>query len=235
MTAEPGAPDLPVLLIDDNPLNLRLAGFLLQSDGLEVRTADSAEQALRMLAGQQFSLVMVDIQLPGMDGLELTRRIRGTPAWEGLPVVALTAYAMPHDDERMQAAGCDGYISKPINTRTFAAEVRKYLTMREGDSDVVGGPEIAQLREEFVLQAGRDARALLSLPDAELGGDDTFVKLHRWAGFAASVGFGPLTDLARNACQYRGHPPAARGPLVRPVLISILAVLEAGAALTCNA
>jgi CheY-like chemotaxis protein len=127
MIANPIVPDRPLLLIDDNPENLRLEGFLLKSEGLPIRTAESAEQALDLLASGKFSLVLVDIQLPGMDGLELTRQIRNTPDLAGLPVVAVTAYSMPGDEERIREAGCDGYISKPINTRSFVGSVRAYL------------------------------------------------------------------------------------------------------------
>jgi CheY-like chemotaxis protein len=123
-------PDQPLLLIDDSPENLRLEGFLLKSEGLPIRTAETAEQALELLGIGKFSLVLVDIQLPGMDGLELTRQIRNTPDLASLPVVAVTAYSMPGDEERIREAGCDGYISKPINTRLFVTTVRAYLQVK---------------------------------------------------------------------------------------------------------
>src|SRR5580704_15753697 len=120
----------PLLLIDDNRQNLRLTKFLLESDGFSVQTAESAEDAFTLLSRLRFCLILVDIQLPGMDGLEFTRRVRATPEWSQLPVVALTAYAMLGDEERMLSAGCDGYVSKPIDTRTFSATVRGYLNVR---------------------------------------------------------------------------------------------------------
>jgi two-component system cell cycle response regulator len=124
----------PVLIVDDNPANLKLARVLLSSEGYEVRTAPDAEAALRVLAGFRPNLILVDIQMPGMDGLELTRRLRTDPALRGVVIVALTAYAMKGDDERMLAAGCDGYLAKPIDTRTLPRTIAGYLLGHKGAS-----------------------------------------------------------------------------------------------------
>jgi len=225
--------DQPVLLVDDNLQNLRLAGFLLRSAGWVVHTAESAERALDLLASVRFSLALVDIQLPGMDGLELTRRIRRNPACSDLVVVALTAYAMRGDEERMRAAGCDGYIGKPIDTRTFAAQVREYRERHLGNQEPVGeaalvdSPEIARLKSDFIFQSRREARALLLLPDFDLGGDLTFKTLHRWKGMGSSIGLGGLTDLAREAESHSREARPVRGTLIRAFISSILALLEA--------
>jgi two-component system, cell cycle response regulator DivK len=225
-----------VLLVDDNLQNLRLAGFLLRSAGWVVEAAESAEQALDLLASMQFSLALVDIQLPGMDGLELTRRIRSSPAWAALPVVALTAYAMRGDEERMRAAGCDGYIAKPIDTRTFANRVSSYLRKPPEhpesacDAQLADSPEIVRLKSDFIRQTSREARALLSLPDFDLGDDPTFKTLHRWKGIGSSIGLAGLTDLARKAEFHSGLSRQVRGPLTRPFISSILALLEAASA-----
>jgi len=231
-------PDQPVLLVDDNPQNLRLAGFLLRSAGWVVHTAESAERALDLLASVQFSLALVDIQLPGMDGLELTRRIRSTPACAGLPVVALTAYAMRGDEERMRAAGCDGYISKPIDTRNFAAQVSAYRerhlddqklgeSAESRDAALADSPEIAQLRSDFISQTRREAGAFLLLPDFDLGDDLAFKTLHRWKGMGSSIGLPGLTDLAREAESHSREARPVRGPLIRPFISSIVTLLEA--------
>lgn len=116
-----------VLVVDDNELNLEMASFLLAADGLKVVTAQDAEAALAQLAAHRPRLVLMDIQMPNIDGLELTRRLRADPAHAGLRVVAFTAYAMKGDEARMLAAGCDGYIAKPIDVSGFAAKVRDYL------------------------------------------------------------------------------------------------------------
>jgi two-component system, cell cycle response regulator DivK len=232
--------DQSLLLVDDNPQNLRLAGFLLRSAGWVVHTAESAERALDLLASIQFSLALVDIQLPGMDGLELTRRIRSTPACAALPVVALTAYAMRGDEERMRAAGCDGYIAKPIDTRTFADRVSKYREPpvvcdqvpdhelgESGDAAPADSPEIVQLKSDFISQTRREVRALVLLPDFDLGDDLTFKTLHRWKGMGSSIGLPGLTDLAREAESHSRQARPVRGPLIRPFISSILTLLDA--------
>ena len=116
-----------ILIVDDNATNLKLAKVLLTAEGYRVRTAADAEQALEVLAEFVPQLILMDIQLPGMDGLELTRRLKLNPTTRDVTVVALTAYAMKGDEEKALAAGCSGYISKPIDTRRFGAEVARYL------------------------------------------------------------------------------------------------------------
>jgi two-component system, cell cycle response regulator DivK len=114
-------------IVDDNPANLKLARVLLASEGYLVRTASDAEEALAVLQEFRPRLILMDIQLPGMDGLALTRRLKKDPALAGVIILALTAYAMKGDEERVRAAGCDGYIPKPIDTRSLPAEVAAFL------------------------------------------------------------------------------------------------------------
>ncbi len=116
-----------ILVVDDNPQNLKLASRLLLSEGYEVRTAVDAEHALVVLDGFSPQLILMDIQLPGMDGLELTRRLKDDPDRRQILVVALTAYAMKGDDQKMLAAGCDGYIAKPIDIETLPILLAGYL------------------------------------------------------------------------------------------------------------
>ncbi|MBI2383859.1 MAG: response regulator [Gammaproteobacteria bacterium] len=119
---------MPVLVVDDNEVNLRLTRVvLLKSGSFEVRTANSAEAALTVLAEFRPRLILMDIQMPGMDGLTLTRLLKSKPETRDIVVVALTAYAMKGDEERAYAAGCSGYITKPIDTETFGSEVVSYL------------------------------------------------------------------------------------------------------------
>jgi CheY-like chemotaxis protein len=120
----------PILIVDDNALNLRLLGVLLEARGYTVRTAASAEEALVLLETWQPRLILVDLRLPGIDGLELTRRLRTMPATKDLPIVAVTAHAMAADRDAALAAGCDGFVTKPIDTRTLPDEVARYLTIR---------------------------------------------------------------------------------------------------------
>jgi two-component system, cell cycle response regulator DivK len=120
-------PGETILIVDDHPTNLKLARVLLAAEGYAVCTAEDASQALAAVQECHPRLILMDIQLPGMDGLELTRRLKADPATQDIVVIALTAYAMKGDDERALAAGCDGYVSKPINTRTLPAIVAGYL------------------------------------------------------------------------------------------------------------
>ena len=108
-----------VLIVDDNPMNMKLVRVLLTGEGYDVRTAGDALEALAVLEQWQPGLILMDIQLPGIDGLELTRQLKSDPITEQIIIIGLTAYAMKGDEERILAAGCDGYIAKPINTRTL--------------------------------------------------------------------------------------------------------------------
>ena len=117
-----------ILIVDDNIDNLELTQIVLETEGFEVQVAEDAEQAVDRLKNYRPKMILMDVQLPGMDGLELTRQLRKDPAFEDVIIVALTAYAMKGDEEAALASGCDGYITKPINTRTFPAAVRGYLT-----------------------------------------------------------------------------------------------------------
>ena len=116
-----------VLVVDDHALNVELVSFVLQADGWLVDVAVDAEQAAAKLAQSRPDLILMDIQLPGIDGLELTRRIKADPATRDITVVALTAYAMKGDEAKLRAAGCDGYIAKPIAVAGFAAQLRQCL------------------------------------------------------------------------------------------------------------
>jgi two-component system cell cycle response regulator DivK len=116
-----------VLIVDDNAANLKLARVLLSLEGYDARTANDAEQALKLLETFTPRLILMDIQMPGMDGLQLTRLLKSTPQGDKIVIVALTAYAMKGDEERARAAGCDGYIAKPIDTVSLPAMIRAYL------------------------------------------------------------------------------------------------------------
>ncbi len=123
-------PNEAILVVDDAPVNLKLTGILLRKEGYDVHSAVDAEQALDLLKSFHPDLMLVDIQLPGMDGLELTRRIKQDDRTRNIVVVALTACAMKGDDEKAFQAGCQGYITKPIETGTLADRVREYLDRR---------------------------------------------------------------------------------------------------------
>jgi two-component system cell cycle response regulator DivK len=116
-----------VLIIEDNPTNMTLAVFLLQSAGHTVLSAIDAEAGLSLARDEQPSLILMDMQLPGMDGLEATALLKRDEATRAIPVIALTALAMKGDEERIRAAGCDGYIAKPLAYKDFLAVVSAQL------------------------------------------------------------------------------------------------------------
>jgi len=120
-----------ILVVDDNVLNLKLVCVLLTVEGYEVRTASSAEEAVAVLRSFRPSAILMDLQLPGMDGLELTRQLRTDARTRDTVIVALTAYAMKGDARRAFDAGCDGYISKPIDTRALPATIARFIRRRK--------------------------------------------------------------------------------------------------------
>lgn len=116
-----------ILVVDDNPVNSKLARVVLTGAGFVVRTAADATEALARIAEDRPALVLMDIQLPGMDGLELTRRLKGDPVTREIVVIALTAYAMKGDDERARAAGCDDYVAKPLDIDRLPRLVAEHI------------------------------------------------------------------------------------------------------------
>lgn len=120
-----------ILIVEDNPANMKLASFLLEHAGYGVLQAGDAVEGIALARAHFPSLILMDIQLPGMDGLEATRIIKADALLRGIKVVALTAFAMKDDEQRILAAGCDAYIAKPIQYRAFLAEVARLLSGQE--------------------------------------------------------------------------------------------------------
>jgi two-component system cell cycle response regulator len=120
----------PILIVDDNVQNLKLARVILATEGYDVRTAADAEEALALLRTSRPRVILMDLQLPGMDGLQLTRQLKADRATRGIRIIALTAYAMKGDEEKAFAAGCDGYVTKPIDTERLPEIVRSHLSGR---------------------------------------------------------------------------------------------------------
>ena len=116
-----------ILIVEDNPINLKLTKLLLTAEKYEVRTATDAEEALKILTTFHPRLILMDLQLPGKNGLDLTRELKSDPNFKDIIIVALTAYAMKGDEEKARAAGCDGYMTKPISVATFPIEIANYL------------------------------------------------------------------------------------------------------------
>lgn len=116
-----------ILIIEDNPLNLELASCLLEASGFVVQSARTAEEGLQLARALLPDLVLMDFSLPGMDGLSAVKHLKADPVTCHLSVVGLTAHAMKGDQETALRAGCDGYLTKPIDTRTFAATVAEFV------------------------------------------------------------------------------------------------------------
>jgi two-component system, cell cycle response regulator DivK len=116
-----------ILIVDDNELNIEMATFLLSRAGMEVAAALDGHSALTQVQAFAPDLILMDMQMPGLDGMALTRQLRSQPAARPLAIVAFTAYAMIGDKERFLAAGCDGYIGKPIDVAKFPDDVRALL------------------------------------------------------------------------------------------------------------
>ncbi|MEA2342110.1 MAG: hypothetical protein QOF63_279 [Thermoanaerobaculia bacterium] len=123
-----------ILIVDDNKTNLKLASDVLAFEGYKILNASDAESAQEIIRKTPPDLILMDIALPGMDGLTLTRLLKLDESTRRIVVVALTASAMKGDDARAREAGCDGYITKPIDTRTFPNVVAAYLRARGGDA-----------------------------------------------------------------------------------------------------
>lgn len=120
-----------IFIVDDNPINLKLVCDVLEFAGYAIAKAEDAEQAQEMLEHTTPDLILMDIALPGMDGLALTRRLKSDARWRDVPIVALTAFAMKGDDRKAFEAGCDGYITKPVDTRKLPQQVAAFLRRAE--------------------------------------------------------------------------------------------------------
>jgi len=120
-----------ILVVEDNERNLKLLRDVLQYAGYVVRAARTAEDGIALAVSDPPDLVLMDLQLPGIDGVEALRRLRESPRTANIPVVAVTAQAMKQDRERVRQAGFDGYVEKPISVRAFPDQVRRFLPAEE--------------------------------------------------------------------------------------------------------
>lgn len=121
-----------ILIIEDNPMNMELATDLLEASGYVVIQAGAAEEGIELARAESPDLILMDISLPGMDGLEATGILRQDPTTKDISVIAMTAHAMKGDEEKALAAGCSGYITKPIDTREFSKTVARFIKSAVG-------------------------------------------------------------------------------------------------------
>ena len=125
--------DVKILVVEDNPLNLELTADILEAAGYTVLQADNAERGIALARTERPALILMDVRLPGMDGLRATEVLKGEPETREIPVVALTAHAMKGDEDKALAAGCKGYITKPISARALPGEVAAVLSPGAAD------------------------------------------------------------------------------------------------------
>ena len=116
-----------ILVVEDHEDNRQIIRDLLSATDYEITEAESGEQALEAVAKQRPDLILMDIQLPGMDGYEATRRIKADPALRSIPIIAVTSYALSGEEQKARAAGCDEYVAKPYSPRQLLAKIRQYL------------------------------------------------------------------------------------------------------------
>ena len=207
-------PGEPILIVDDTPVNLKLTRILLVNEGYKVMTAASAEEALELLRSYHPQLILADIQLPGIDGLELTRRIKKNAETRDITVVALTAFAMKGDEQKAVEAGCDGYITKPIDTRSLGARIREHLNRRAeaqgggapaaqaaspGDAASLPAAEMLALRRRFLTEGQEAARQMLLDLDGQFNPTEAAKKVHNWIGTGGLLGYSAISRLAREA------------------------------------
>jgi CheY-like chemotaxis protein len=151
-----------ILIVDDDPMSVKLVRALLTGEGHIVRSAKSAEEALTVLNTFDPRLILIDIQLPEVDGLELTRRLRSNPSMQKISIVALTAFAMQGNEQKARSAGCDGYITKPIDVRTLASTVGRFLK-EHGRQDVLpSGGALTNSGQGPLADASRSAPTIES-------------------------------------------------------------------------
>ena len=123
-----------ILIVEDDPRNIRVVVMALRPHGYTLLEATDGEEALKIAVREQPDLIIMDVQLPKMNGLEVTRKLRQMPAFNHIPIIAVTAYAMKGDKEKFIESGCDAYLSKPINTRELPGVIAEMLLQRQKDS-----------------------------------------------------------------------------------------------------
>jgi len=203
-----------ILVVDDVPVNLKLTDLLLRREGFKVHTTPDAEQALTLLRGFQPDLMLVDIELPGMDGLTLTRRIRQNPATRDMVVVALSGHAAAGDNYKALEAGCDGYITKPIDSATLVSSIRDHLrrhaTRRAVPVVASGGnppaaagddgeADLETLQRRFLEEGALQSQQMLESLHQGFDAPKAARLCHQWVGAAGILGYLPISECARRA------------------------------------
>jgi two-component system, cell cycle response regulator DivK len=204
-----------ILVVDDVPVNLKLTDILLRREGFQVHTTPDAEQALSLLRGFHPDLMLVDVELPGMDGLSLTRRVKQNPSTRDIVVVALSGRASTGDDQRALEAGCDGYITKPVDSATLLSSIRQHLDRHAKGRTVPATPlpaspaadndcasdieDVETLRRRFLESGLLQCRQMLESLDRHFDVSKSARLFHQWVGAAGILGYNSISTLARDA------------------------------------
>ena len=200
----------PVLIVDDNPANLKLLRVLLAAESYEVRTAISTEEAFAILESFRPRLILTDIHLPETDGLDFARRLKSDPATRDIIILAITAYAMAGDEEKALRAGCSGYVTKPVDSRTLPATVKLHLESKQAARPAFEAGDyhdlLADLRTSFLIEGGEEGHGLLRGLNHGFDPDRARRIAHRWAGIAGTLGFAEIVGKAHGIADFLANP-----------------------------
>ena len=193
-----------ILIVDDNQMTVNLIRTVLSGEGYDLRAAFNADEALNALDTFKPGLILMDIQLPGKSGLELTRELRANPEMNSTSIIALSASGVKDEEQSFLSAGCDGYIGKPIDTSTFPETIRSLLDKESRTAPRVDGDVTDLLRgarNNFITESLAELTEWLS-PDSKADKNGLLRMLDRWAGVAGTLGMQGVTDQARKLEYY---------------------------------
>jgi two-component system, cell cycle response regulator DivK len=209
-----------ILVVEDAPESLKVTARLLRADGHDVHLASTAEQALIALETIRPDLMLVDLQLPGMSGLDLIRRVKEDVQLNEITVVALTACVTEEARQMARDAGCDGYLTKPIEPRILTGRVREYLKQRcdaspvcatdaepEDDSHLILESEMEDLRRSFITDGIVQSLRMLASLESQFDATTASRLVHQWVGTGSLLGFAGISRLARGVENLLRMPP----------------------------
>jgi CheY-like chemotaxis protein len=195
-------------------VNLKLVRAVLAAEGYDIRTAGDGLEAMTVLTQFRPRLILMDLQLPGEDGFELTRRLKADPATRDIIVVAVTAYSIPGDEEKAQLAGCSGLITKPLDTRTLPAAVKLHLGTRQVAQPAFQPGDyhdlLTELRANFLIDGEEESGQLLRTLAQGFDLDRAQRMAHRWTGIGGILGFSEIARKARGIEDFLADPGEQR-------------------------
>jgi len=198
-------PEKRVLVIDDNPINLKITCAVIRRAGFITHESESAEAGLLALEHELPDLIVTDLNLPGMNGIQFTRKVKQVALWKAIPIVLLTASELLSDRALAEEAGCECLLPKPIDTKLFPGVIRSYLGEVPVGPDQPEGPSIplGDLRREFLAAGVAECRRLIaeaSMNRSLVGAVDypsIRSAVHRWSGVGGTLGFPTITTKSR--------------------------------------